>query len=125
MCKLTSMAPLSWGFDICGSLSIVTHKDISKEKSSIQQDRSDKLTDGMARKIINQLNSKKLIKPSFSRMIAFNAQKKVYKNSNKEKADYKYWKQNGWLEKDCKFYIDARINPLKNLLAKIISNVMS
>jgi|GEM_PF-4516815 len=34
--------------------------------------------------------------------------------------DYEYWDKRGWLNKD--YYLDIRINPFKNLFAKLIEN---
>lgn len=122
--KISSMGPLSWGFDISGSLKVVTSKSISKEKETLQWEKISKQAEKMAQEIVRDLNNKNIPKATLFQLISFNMQRKVFGSSNKEKADYKYWKYKGWLENDCKFYINAKINPFKSILAKIISKFL-
>ena len=119
--KISSMGPLSWGFSVLGSLKAVTSKSISKEKKKLQWEKISKQSQKISQKIVRDLNDKKIPKATLFQLISFNMQRKAFGQSNKEKADYKYWKDKGWLEKDCKFYIKARINLFKSILAKIIS----
>jgi len=35
-------------------------------------------------------------------------------------ADYRYWKEKGWLDRGTKYFVDVPVNPLYNIIGVIV-----
>jgi multimeric flavodoxin WrbA len=61
--------------------------------------------------------------PGLINLIAFHSQQAAFALSHKyglPDCDYLYFQEKGWLDENRRYYIDVRVNPLKNFIAGII-----
>ena len=65
---------------------------------------------------------KKVIKPSFINILAFNFQRKCFSKLNPDKsADWKYFSENGWFNSNCHYYIkNVKISFIKRIFQKLL-----
>lgn len=122
--RICEMGPMSWGFDVVGHLGVMTSKGLSEEETRIQWEKIDSATEKMADKMVKVLKKKTLPKASLFKLCAFKLQRASFGRADRAQADYKYWKDKGWLEPGCKFFIEAKINPLAQLLSNVIAFFM-
>lgn len=66
-------------------------------------------------------------KPSFYSLMVFKIQQKYWQKGIEfqNTVDYKYWENNGWLQKDCNFYIPNRANWFKIKFARWVGSVLA
>ncbi len=122
---ISRMSALKYcGFNIVGSLGIgVLDFELISEntKNKIQQKIS-----AAANKFYQVIDLKKKYSPSLDNLIAFHAQKTAFPLlKDRLPRDYAYFVEKGWLNKKRRYYFDAKINPFKELAAKIIVGLLS
>lgn len=64
--------------------------------------------------------------PSFYSLIAFSVQQYYWWKHSKcrETYDYRYWKEQNWLEKGCTYYIPQQANGVKIFFARVFAKVI-
>jgi hypothetical protein len=77
----------------------------------------------VAKKYIKALKSNKKLRARFFKLYAFRLQRASFGNADRLKADFNYWKAKGWLEKDCAYYINAKINPVVRFVANLFADI--
>ncbi|MFX1388695.1 MAG: flavodoxin family protein [Promethearchaeota archaeon] len=103
----------SWGFNYVDSLELLTQP--GNEKKIIKKIQK------TSRNLIKALHEKKFQKPTYGSVIAFKIRVLLHRIVDDEKnADYAYWHEQGWLDKDKKYYVDIKISLLKRLFAGFI-----
>lgn len=113
----------TWGFEVVASLGAITSPSISKEDELLQWEKIGMNAAKAAKKFFDALNDKSKQRARFFKLYAFRLQRVSFGNAERLKADYSYWKSKGWLEKDCAFYFDAKINPLVKFFANIFAEI--
>jgi multimeric flavodoxin WrbA len=93
----------------------LSQQKVTKEKAKLQ-----KKTD----RFYNTIIDNNPIKPTMIKLITFKLQQKGFGNAPKELADYQYWKQKGWLEKDCDYFYNVKISSVKKRLASMIAKLV-
>lgn len=74
----------------------------------------------VARAFYEDIDSQKMHSPSFLQVIMFNAGKALANIYEESSADKKYWMENGWMEKGCRYFIeDAKPGIIKNIVGKL------
>lgn len=109
------------GYNIVSSLGVVAPEAFGNK---INDAKILKKIDSEAEKFYNTIRDKKPISPSFDNIMQFRMQQGVFLLKKDDMpVDYNYFLERGWLDKKKKFNVkSAKINPLKNLLAKVISS---
>ncbi len=112
----------TWGCHNIGSHRFRTGALMKTDDMEEKYGRVIKKTAG---KLIHAISNGSSAKPSVFSLIAFTVQQACWlrEGIDKNSVDYKYWYDNGWLEKGCKYYFRHGANPLKagfsNLLGRI------
>jgi len=89
-----------------------------KKDENYQNQISDAMTVEVE-KFKNLLNRGENYKPKFTQILRFNLWKtSAIMKKNIYPGDYKYWEENGWLDKD--YYYPIKINIIQKILLKII-----
>ncbi len=111
----------TWGVYIAGSSRFRTGalskiNDLQKEHGNYIRKAAERL--------FYAIWDKKPLKPSFYSLIAFSVQQIAWRRANDENSvDYRYWSDNGWLDKSCRYYFPNRTNPIKALTSRLIGKV--
>ena len=87
----------------------------------------DKGIDLAARKFFEALQMTKSPSPKLIELMAFRAQQAAFAachDYNLAECDYNYFKNKGWLERNRQYYTDAKINPLKNMIALMVGKMV-
>lgn len=112
------------GFNLVYSVGFNTPENNVSLKS---KSRIDKDVEKAAMKFFDALQDKELPSPNLFNLIAFRAQQTAFSLShdyNLADCDYNYFKEKGWFEKDRQYYTNAKINPIKNMIAVLIGKVV-
>ncbi len=91
------------------------------------KNRIDKDINLAARKFFEALQAKQPPSPRLISLIAFRAQQAAFATAheyNLSECDYTYFKENGWFEKGRQYYTDAKINPVKNMIAVLVGKIV-
>lgn len=81
----------------------------------------------IAAELIDAIMNNETLKPSFNSLVVFRVQQKYWQKAigQHDLFDFVYWKNKGWLEPHCGFYIPCKVNRIKASLARLIGNVIS
>ena len=110
------------GFKIVHTLGLVTHPLISPKSKS----KNDKKVAKAAQKFHSMIIAGRPPSPRLINLIAFRGQQASFSLSHQfglGDADYKYFNERGWLDERRQYYIDVKVNPLKNLIAVLLGKV--
>ncbi|WP_069999037.1 flavodoxin family protein [Cellulosilyticum sp. I15G10I2] len=113
----------SWGFETAVTLGAAISPGISQEDTAKQWIKIQKAADQAAEKFVMALKCKKVPKAGFFKLYAFRLQKAAFGNGDRLKADYNYWKEKGWLDPGCNFYIQVKINLITHTLANALADL--
>lgn len=108
------------GFNLVHTAGFITPPGPISRKS---RDKMDRDILNAANAFHNAMVAKEPVSPGLINLIAFRSQKALFALSHEHhlwEKDYLYFKEKGWLEEDRQYYIDVRINPIKNFIAVII-----
>ncbi len=110
-----------WGFDVIGSVGIVTKKG---EMPRDRIEHNSKLLAKAARKYSYALLQSKARRPTLTSVIAFHCGRGVVSQMKEvSPVDYGYWKEREWFSKEARYYIDVPINPLYRMIGKLFETL--
>lgn len=117
-------ALIAWGFGIPAQSKFRTGALMEDEQINLSCGSKIKASAG---KLFNTINNKRGEKPSFYSLVVFKVQQKFWQKAKEGQTtyDYLYWKNNGWIEKSCSYYIYHKSNPIKIKFAGIVGNMVS
>ncbi len=110
------------GFNIVHTLGLVTHPLLSLKSKS----KNDAKIAEAAQKFYSVIRARRPQSPKLINLIAFRGQQASFSLSHRfgtGDADYKYFKERGWLDERRQYYIYVKVNPLKNLIAWLLGRV--
>lgn len=87
-------------------------------------EKNNKKIEAASKKLYEAIKSNKTQKPGLLGVIAFYFQKRAFARGEHDSTDYLYWKGQGWLEKDVKYFYDVNINPVKKAIALVVAKIM-
>lgn len=110
-----------WGFDVVGSVGIVTKKG---EMPKDHVEYNSKLLAKAARNYSRELQLDKVRRPNIKQVIAFYWARGVISQMEEvSPVDHLYWKEKGWLSKDTRYYTNAPVNPLYLVIGKLFESL--
>jgi multimeric flavodoxin WrbA len=112
------------GFDLVHKAGFITPESNVSLKAKRKMDKE---IDLAAMKFFEALHSSHPRSPKLTKIIAFRSQQAAFAASHeydRAQSDYDYFKENGWLEGSRQYYMDVRINPIKNLIAILIGKMV-
>lgn len=113
---------MTWGFHDLGRAGFVTGELMKPEE--IEQHYHQKL-DQTAARIFKSLRQHAALRPSFLSLMVFKIQQRAWLRHPGESTDYTYWKEKGWLEAGCEFYIPHHASRLKVWLARGVGRLLA
>lgn len=103
-----------WGFEVSHRVGIVTPPMAIPKKKELQNEQKLKKA---AAVFYDALMKKERSSPGFRDIIIFHAQKASFGELVKDSpADHAYWKEQGWLRQQAKYYVDVPVNPFYNAI---------
>lgn len=118
---ITKFSVETWGINVVSKIGAIVSPNISAEDQQKQEEENEKKIVSAAHHFYKHITETKKEKAGFVKLVSYHLQKKSFTYADTKKRDYKYWNEKGWLNKNCKFYYDVRVNPLKNLIAKFVA----
>lgn len=120
---LLSFPPTSWGFHVVHKLGARTPAS-PEHTTERQRRRTAKHVERAVRTFYRAVESANPPSPGWIQVVAFALQKHAFSQAAPESADYRYWREKGWLEPDARFYTKARTSLLGRVLAGLIARIM-
>ncbi len=114
----------AWGFHVSAQRNFKTGAFI--EDNEINYRHGDQIR-SIANKLFCTINGHRAEYPSFYSLVIFKVQQIYWGKTRKEQDtfDYFYWKDQGWSEKTCHYYVPHHANSIKVSLARIVGNIVS
>jgi hypothetical protein len=89
--------------------------------SDRKKKRALRLIDKAAERLYNLTKNRQVFPPTTFGLTGFKMQKTAFSGMDAENADYKYWKEKGWLEKDTLYYYPVKVNKIKRMITDLLS----
>lgn len=111
------------GYNIVHTKGFVTPPGPTSEKSR------NKIQKGIvvaAETFYRTIEAREALSPKLINLIAFRGQQAAFSLAhqfNIGEADYSYFMEHGWLVRGRPYYTDAKVNPMKNLIAVLLGNI--
>jgi len=120
---LMAMTVGFWGFDVVDKVSVAFLDNVNPG-SQLTTDGLEKNRGrlGKAAAKFHKAIEAGPRQPTLCDLVTFYVpQHAVAEKAPKDLADYKYWKERGWLENDAEYAYKTKVNPLKKAIAKVIT----
>lgn len=112
----------TWGFDVVSAVSGIITPEITAEDQAIQHQKNKKAAEKGAVKLYKALtNDNRNKRAGMMKLYAFQMQKTSFKHAHPEQADYNFWREKGWLDPECQYYVRAKIPYVQNWIAGILA----
>ncbi len=113
-----NMALSCWGFHVAGQAGFKTGELMKPDE---MQARYDEKAREVATNFFQALHTQAALKPSFMSLIIFKVMQmsRLNPGDDRDTIDYQYWKNQGWTNPRCTFFIPIKSNPVKVTLARL------
>lgn len=111
----------TWGFTVVEKLGAIVSPGVSDSDQIKQWHKIDVASKKVAKGMMVSLKDQSLPRATLKKLYAFKLQQVGFGSAAKDKADYLYWLERGWLEPHKAYYTPAKINPIKLFLARILA----
>lgn len=107
------------GFIICAKVGVTFSPPHEKNEKKLKKEMNKLIrqTDVFYKKLIDT----KPVKPSFIKLLSFKMQQKAFSKAPQNLADYKFWKDKGWLEKTEDYYYKVHVGKVNKIIVSLIS----
>jgi len=112
----------TWGFSIIGAAGFKTHARM--ERKRIEELYGTKLS-VIAGQIYEHTKNERYKNPSFLSLMFFRILQIGWSKAEPGTIDYRYWKENHWLDKHAKFYLEPHSSPLKVAAARLVGSIIA
>lgn len=122
--KTMKSALHTWGFHVTAQSNFRTGAYINDEEINSHYGNKIKV---IANKLFNAINDHLAEYPTFYSLVVFKVQQKCWQKYKKKQNiyDYLYWKNKGWIENTCDYYIHHNSSNIKVKLAGLAANIIS
>lgn len=118
---ILTMSVETWGFDVVRRLGVNLDPNGTPEEQAKQWLTIEKKASEAALSFARALQKTGKPAAKLVSLCSFKLQKDSFRHADPQSTDYRYWNEKGWLDPKTTYYIDARINPVKLLLAKLLA----
>lgn len=119
--SLLSFMLSTMGFTICAKTGVTFSPAHEKNENKLKKEinKLKKQTDVFYQKLIYTTPEK----PSFLKLLTFKMQQKAFLNAPQDLADYKFWKEKGWLQKKEDYYYKVHVGKIIKISVSLISKL--
>ncbi len=109
------------GFITCAKAGITFAPPHEKDEDKLEKEMNKlkKKTEVFYKRLIDA----RPVKPSFIKLLAFKKQREGFSKAPQNLADYKFWKEKGWLDKAADYYYKVRVGAPCKIALSIISKL--
>lgn len=111
----------TWGYTVIHKVGAIITPCISDTEQIKQWKKIDATAKKAAKIMIDCLQDHSKPKATLKKLYAFKLQQVGFGSAAKDKADYQYWLENGWLDPKVVYYIPAKVNPIKLFIARLLA----
>jgi multimeric flavodoxin WrbA len=113
-----SLVAQVWGFEVSGRAGLITPPGETPEYRKEENERKlAKAADFFYR----ALQSGRRRSPGLKDVVIFHGQRGSFGElAEAAPVDHRYWKEQGWLEPGCRYYVDVPVNPLYSAIGRIV-----
>lgn len=111
----------TWGFEVVHKMGAIVSPGVSEEDQQRQWAKIQEDAKKAANIMHTRLKQREKLKAPLKKLYAFKLQQVGFGSAAKDKADYQYWHDMGWLDSKAKYYVPAAINPIKLGIARILA----
>lgn len=110
------------GFITCAKVGLTYAPLHERDNKKLMKEmkRLNKRVDLFYDKIIN----KKVIKPSFIKLLTFKMQQRAFSKAPQDSADFKFWNGKGWLDRKENYYYKVHVGKIKNSIVTLIGKIL-
>lgn len=110
-----------WGFRVAGRAGLITPPG---HTPSYRKQENERKLQAAAKSFVTALNAQRSRGPRLQDVIVFRAQRAAFGRAQATSpADYRYWKEKGWLEPGVHYYVDVPVNPLYSLIGWVVERM--
>ena len=115
---------MTWGFDVVARLGVECPPGkVAPGKLAAIHRKNETATRRAAAGFYRSLTSNRKRRPRFIGIVGFMLQKAAFSQAPPDSADYRYWKNQGWLDKKTSYYYKTKISLWQRWLAGVIARV--
>ena len=117
------MALRTWGFHIVGQAGLKMGALMEPETTAT---RFQKRAEQIANALYEAIRQRQFARPSFLSLMMFKIQQYSWQRGAREDTlDCQYWRNRGWFEPGCTFYIAHEANPVKLAVARLVGGIIT
>lgn len=106
-----------WGFEVAGKAGTVTAEPLSRRQ--VEQNRN--VIARAAGEFIAALQRPVRRSPGLMDVMVFHGQRAAFSQLREvSPADFRYWKEKGWLDRGTKYFVDVPVNPVYHAIGKAV-----
>lgn len=106
-----------WGFEVAGKTGTLTADPVPQ----YLVDKNHTAIARAAHQFASALKRGSRKSPGLVDVIIFRGQRAVFRHlAGISPADFRYWTEKGWLDRSRKYFVDVPVNPLYNLIGRIV-----
>jgi hypothetical protein len=113
-------ALLTWGYHLAGQAGLKMGALTPVEEMARYRPEAAKV----AAQLFRAVSQEAALRPSFVSLAAFKIQQLAWQREPPNSYDVAYWKERGWLESDCTFYVSHRASRFKVVLARTAGAIL-
>lgn len=123
--KYLDMVARIWGFDVSVKAGILSHPRMGPV-SPYRAQQNERILESAAGVFISALQRGTRSRPGLVDVIMFHVGRAapVELGESGNPADLNYWTDQGWLQKERRYYVDVPVNPAYTALGKLVERVM-
>jgi multimeric flavodoxin WrbA len=120
--RTLTMALRTWGFHIVGQRGLKMGALMKLETTRVRfREQAEKI----AGELFDAVQQRHALRPTFFSLMMFKIQQWSWqKAAAKDTVDYRYWKNQGWFEPECTFYIPHEASPVKVGAARLVGRLL-
>jgi multimeric flavodoxin WrbA len=124
--RLLAFPASTWGFTIVHKLGVrCPPTPLPSEVVEGLTRKTERAVDLAARRFYRAMVGEQYPSPGLMKLGQFMFQQDVFSRGEDDaNIDYRYWKGKGWLEKDARYFYDAKINVFKRTVAWLMAKAM-
>lgn len=120
--RTMNTALLTWGFHLVGQAGFKTGALMPSDE---MEGRYRTETARVAEQLFRAISQRQALRPSFLSLMTFKIQQLAWQRENSDSYDYIHWRNQGWLEPACTFYVAHRASRVKVTLARLVGAVVA
>ncbi len=122
--KTMRTALMTWGFQVIDWQAFSTGALMETEQiNNLYRHKIKRI----AENFFSAMKYNKALRPSLYSLIMFRVQQNYWQKGidMQHTFDYIYWKRNGWLKKDCNYYMDIKASSAKVFMARLLGSIIA